>query len=542
MFDDLKKFIFNIFNIFASNIFLLAVITVLISINAGGNYFYKVLPICIAVLIYFIPKKKIMNFLSVLSFALLFSVFRFLLPLVFNLLSSLFILNKLICFMIFDFLLAFFGFYILNIILFIVYELLTKGRVEFKKVVVNKKKVIISLVVIVLVTGFCLIKELPKYRFGYFVEGPEMKYEHGSDAVFKLKDGNILFLGNLGSFNVHNRDYTQTEIYDYKNNKFIIINMPKDFLYLADGLLLKNNKLLLTCVSDLKNPAVIPDNFGNKDNDVFAYNKMTIINLDTMKVEKILTKHLPLNECGAYARFTLLGDNKIFIIYKNLQNEIYVEIYDLKNNTSKILNKKYSYKKSYYDSQELAVDNNKVLIFNTNGTVEKYDDVKNEISVVGNIIPRKNFVLQKLNNKEVAILGGNNCIYRSNANPKYSCQDIQDVEIYNLDTNKVRRVGNLMVERSGSASSSNKYYFGTSLFKNNLIFIAGGSLPYYNNFGSNALKSAEIFNYQTGKSYRLPDMPYRLQNSKIFTLDNGDILITDFHKKTVLFKTWKRGD
>ena len=70
--------------------------------------------------------------------------------------------------------------------------------------------------------------QVNKYRFGYFVKGPQMKYEHDGD-ILKLEDGNILILGS----NSHKSPYqnrwsindlkileTPSEIYNVSENKF----------------------------------------------------------------------------------------------------------------------------------------------------------------------------------------------------------------------------------------------------------------------------------------------------------------------------------
>ena len=58
------------------------------------------------------------------------------------------------------------------------------------------KKVFIGIIgLIAIIWLIFFIKDIPKYRFGYFVEGPELKYEHKDADVLKLENGNVLVLG-----------------------------------------------------------------------------------------------------------------------------------------------------------------------------------------------------------------------------------------------------------------------------------------------------------------------------------------------------------
>lgn len=58
---------------------------------------------------------------------------------------------------------------------------------------ISKKWIFFSIIAIVFIV--IAIKILLPYRWGYFVEGPQMKYEHNGDFI-TLENGDVLILGN----------------------------------------------------------------------------------------------------------------------------------------------------------------------------------------------------------------------------------------------------------------------------------------------------------------------------------------------------------
>ena len=116
------------------------------------------------------------------------------------------------------------------------------------------KKNIIGVVLITVILLVMFIKDVPKYRF--FTKGLELKHKHGSNNqnVFKLDNDNIFILGQ----NNDNGDYIPSEIYDIKANKVKEIILPKNIHYWDNGLLLNDNKLLIT-------HAYNPNNLKYKD-------------------------------------------------------------------------------------------------------------------------------------------------------------------------------------------------------------------------------------------------------------------------------------
>jgi len=78
------------------------------------------------------------------------------------------------------------------------------------------------------------------FRHNYFINGPEMLYDHGSTpAVVKLQNGNILVLGG----NTQN-----AEIYDVKQNKFFATKGKLNYIRSSgsNAILLKDGAVLIT--------------------------------------------------------------------------------------------------------------------------------------------------------------------------------------------------------------------------------------------------------------------------------------------------------
>lgn len=126
----------------------------------------------------------------------------------------------------------------------------------------NKKvKKILIIIFAVLFIAY-LVKELPKYRWGYFVKGPDMNYprRYYYNSI-KVNDNEILVLGHkrvpslktLSSLTPQERVLyydTPNEIYNSELNQFNVLDMNfgGDIYYEPEGVLLSENKVLLTNV------------------------------------------------------------------------------------------------------------------------------------------------------------------------------------------------------------------------------------------------------------------------------------------------------
>ena len=193
--------ILKLFKKIIDNTFLFAIIIFLISIpiyNGSVKLYFFI----IVAAAYFLINKKIIAFKNLVLFSLIFSLLRPIYYLIkIGILSFLFSSNKIVNFCILDFLNAFFVFYLSNIILYCGYKIIRKEKFDFSlmkenfKKFFNSKKTKIALALILIIIGFFFVKELPKYRYGYFVDGPEMKYQHFKNSFIKLENGNILAVG-----------------------------------------------------------------------------------------------------------------------------------------------------------------------------------------------------------------------------------------------------------------------------------------------------------------------------------------------------------
>ncbi len=401
----------------------------------------------------------------------------------------------------------------------------------------TKKFFIRFLVLIAIIWLIFFIKDIPKYRFGYFIEGPELKYEHRGADVLKLENGNVLILGQ----NAHSCPTQESckdnimpvvevpsEIYNAKTNKIEELRLPNNIRYQAKGILLKNNKLLLTHAydpSDKSYPKV--KKVGELTKDIkppYLYDSMAVVNLNTVKVERVLKKKINQKHIPDYkwTNFTLLENNKILII--DFPNNT-MEIYNLENNTSKIspntkINKEFG-------SVVITKDKNKALIFGPTklpydkytdleygelDDVLEYNDETEIINPVGKVMRRDFPLIKKINNNKLLIMGGD-------FKGKW---DLREIEIYNLNNNNSEVIAKLKQERNFEITTQASSFNG-ALIDDKYFLIAGGS------FGGKPFeitkKTTEILDLQNFTIKEGPKMHRRQANYKMITLNNGNILL-----------------
>lgn len=287
---------------------------------------------------------------------------------------------------------------------------------------------------IIIVFIFTLIN-ISKYRFGYFIKGPIMQYTHNKSDIITLNDGNILVFGTNDYRISKNTQIAKLvrqipfEIYNPDENKFINYKFPIDFAYLPKGLLLNDNKLLLTFVYDYK-----------KTNVNFPYSSMAIVNLETKKFENIIQKKInkQYKPNLENTSFTLLNNGEILII--DFENQI-SEIYNYKNNSSKVLNIKVN---KQYGSKVIAHDKNKALIFDNSGNVQEFDASTLKFKVLGKYSGRENGILKRINSNEILLLGGNEYPFSFTV----PSDNGQEIEIYNTKTNTSKVICKLQKKRN----------------------------------------------------------------------------------------------
>lgn len=371
-----------------------------------------------------------------------------------------------------------------------------------------KQKLIIALVILTVL--ICCIPYFFRYRFGYFEKGGTTNFPHyKSSDIVKLDDGNLLLIGDNTYYDDQNNNLsTPFEIYFSDANKFEEIKFDiGNLLYYPKGILLNDNKLLLTYVSQPPN---------------MRYDLMAIVDLKTRKLEKVFKKKINIQrrpQVSSYPlyqeQFLKLDNGKVFII--NFANpKTIIEIYSPKTNSSKLLNVDIN---KGFGSKIIEAGKDKVLIFgpDRNDTksistdVLEYDDATETIKVVGKILNGKDIELTKLNDNEILIYG-------------------KDFEIYNIKNNSSKLVGTERFKKHRKFDNlAGKWTYSLIPVNEKYILITGGtvgdgSLTFYR-------KSTEILDTETGKFYVAPDMHSKRGMHKIIKLNDGKFFVIDSGNK-----------
>lgn len=385
----------------------------------------------------------------------------------------------------------------------------------------GKKLVAILIISIIgLLSAYFIIKKLPELRFGYFIKINGTKYRHFASDMLKMDNGNILILGHNEKINSPNKpakfEEVPSEIFDYKESKFHDLKLPNTIKYLPKGIMLSENKLLLTYVSDLS------------DNSEF-YNSMAIVNLNINKIEKIIKKEIttPYEYGDNNTKFLYLNDNSIFIF--DYKNKI-AEIYDLKTNKSTLIkNIKYNQGWNFIYALE---QNNDVLIFGTKCT---------DTSDKNYCVLKYNKQTKTFTNTPIEPFNYNSSVIKLNNN-KVAIIENSKINILDSSTFDLLAKSDLIEKREeglcywGSCSDAIQ-------LSDNLILITGGKKGDYPDIKK--LKTAEIYDLNNQKSYKITNMPIGFSEHKMIELDDGNIIILEtdnpYSKKTVLFKYFKFG-
>lgn len=403
-----------------------------------------------------------------------------------------------------------------------------------------KKNFIRIVLLIAVIWLIFFIKDIPKYRFGYFVEGPELKYEHRDADVLKLENGNVLILGQ----NAHSCPTQESckddimpvvevpsEIYNVKTNKIEELRLPNNIRYQAKGILLKNNKLLLTYAydsSDNSYPKI--KKVGEDIKDIkppYLYDSMAIVNLDTVKVERIIKKQI--NKIKSYNPNWYFGEKFIFLNNSDVLmidfNNTVAEVFDIQKINSKLLN--IEIPTSIY-STVIAKDKNKVLIFGENNlkkeaeqnaqlnnmdNVYEYNVTTEKLKPVGEVLRRNKTTIKRINKDEIMIMGGETDAPEQEFN-------VRNIEIYNISKNTSEIVGKLIKTHATHRTHTDKIVF--EKINNKYILIVGGHKP---NYSFDAfLITTEIFDLENNKTYIGPNMLYYPVAVKGIKLIDGSIL------------------
>ncbi len=363
----------------------------------------------------------------------------------------------------------------------------------------NNLKIFFVLLFVIALSCLILFGNINKYKYGYFIEGTNLKYNHynGYNNVFRLDDNNIFILGENG---------IPSELYDIKTNTVKEIIFPPNLFYWSDGILLKNNRLLLTNA-----------HITNSNKKIVPYGSIIILDLNNMQIEKVIAKYI--NVTKEPKRLTtayLLSDNQIFMYqYGN------IEIIDIDSGTSTIINDV-----NIPDGKFIPIQDNKVLIFaNSNkknpnkffyDSIYEFDIITKKLILINQIEPRDYPLIKKINSNEIVILGSRT--------PK---ENNKIIEIYNINENKSKKISNLILNRCTYENSLN-----FEMFDKNKLLITGGrcgmNLSFIPTLNSkNPMKQSEILNLETNDNILGPISKYFIHGSSMVALKNGDIFITN---------------
>ena len=406
------------------------------------------------------------------------------------------------------------------------------------------KKVFIGIIgLIAIIWLIFFIKDIPKYRFGYFVEGKTLKFnEYRNTDILKLENGNILILGS----NINGK-YTPSELYDVRKNKTHLIFLPQDIYYWGNGFLLKNNRLLLTNVYN-------QNKHEYRAKKAYPYDSMAVVDLNSLTIEKIIKKKIneiyePLLHVN-HSNIVMFDNNKVFIL--DNKNKA-IEIHNLEKNTSKLLTNLPLNISGYIAI--IPTKPNRILLFGENNlskekeqnirygdldNVYEYDDATSTIKPVGKTMRRWSPIVKKINKNKILIMSGQ--VYL----PTGKVTKVKEIEIYDIDTNSSKIVANINIERCNIIPESSGFN-GANFGKDKFLIIGGlcdiNSL-YKATTNSDPTRQSEILDLKTYNIQLGPKTPKKVTGQKMITLDNGNIFISSSRRigdsKTVqIFKQWR---
>jgi len=445
------------------------------------------------------------------------------------------------------------------------------------------KKFFIRVLVFLIVLSFVafLIKEIPKYRFGYFTD--KAKLGHVYNTSLLLSNNNILFLGKRWldcpdivypdgtireTTNCKQKQIFENpfELYEPKTNKITTLGNIRDYLYKPNGVLLDNNRLLLIyaynpnsgnypkddtaweygfCLKDTtkKHWAICKDQ-EKYFKPPYVYDSMIIVNLNTMKVEKEIKKKINKTNMinPSSTKFALLDNNKLLII--DAEDKI-GEVYDFKTDKSKVIK-----------NVDINIDKMNALIPLTDGeallfgsmvpedpknTQEKFSKVykfsyaTKTFKPVCKTINRYDPIIRKVDSNRIIILGG-----KSAGTKGGTSFSLPEIEIFNTKTNEAKVVARLPEAPCYLQYRGNS--FNGAMIDDKHFLIAGGQTCNYP--FTRYYKTPLILNLDNYSFTKTMDLPYEMVEQQMVSLDSGGVLMINglkkYNKQILIFKTWRR--
>lgn len=394
----------------------------------------------------------------------------------------------------------------------------------------------VKLTILILICLFSsLIAVLFKHRYGYWERIGDYwwDYPFRSDVLL-LPDEKLMFLGcncpqshNPSNWSISQLvlEDTPSAIYDLKSKKIDKFNIPTDIIYLPYGVLLKNNKLLLTYVY---NPNGENKNYSNVSSGE-AYTSMAVVDLKTARIEKVIPNKIKKSYSCRHVSttFTLLGNGNVLII--NFKDDV-AEVFNPTTNTTKLLSIK-THKEPgstvvpYGKSKALIIgettDAFRVSPSRINGSLEEnileydsileYDDSTGKCNSIGRVL-RREVPEASVINQSLIIVGGR--INFSSGATRSS----RHIEIFDLQNNTSRIVETFKAKRNGGT-------FSIVPINSRYILIVGGwwgTYPFYH-----TQRTTEIIDLKNNKIFFGPQTAERTAAPWVFKLASGNILVVD---------------
>ena len=357
------------------------------------------------------------------------------------------------------------------------------------------------------------------------------KHLYPIDGV-KLKTGDVLFYsferyiplpgGGFRSANTGEteNEYKFVEIYRAKTHKIEAAAKPMYYHSQSQAVELPNGKVLFAgaycSISDRMPERNTPDVLQLCDDS--AHIELYDPSTNTFSVGPAML--IPRTQMA----MALMQDGRVLVAdgspelkispLKNLVNlTAQAEVYDPKTNQF-LLTSKMNPEVKDLDSTGITLDTGKVLILRNSWQPNLIYDPKKEIfyPIENYKEYRTNPVVKKLLDGRVLILGGLG----------HKRESLTSVEIFDPQTEKFRLISNMIVARGDSTD------FDATVLKDGRVFIAGGFLdvkePWWNEHFE-SLDSTEIFDPKKEAFYPSGKMKKARTAEKLFTLDNGEVLI-----------------
>lgn len=387
--------------------------------------------------------------------------------------------------------------------------------------------------------------QVNKYRFGYFVKGPQMKYEHEEPtAIITLNDNEILILGhnrpdvseilsthyNFGKQTKLEKEFYKkyhnipSEIYNFKTNEFKNFPLNQEVFYEPEGIALDKNKILLT--------NVCKTNKHNKDATIDCYKNMLIAiynfktNSYSFKKNLVKRKHMYID---------IINEDKILIIgghhisalwFEFVPNEILKQDksqkineaileYDLKNNTVKSIDIIPANIK--INKNNIIKLKNKVYIFSYDQSIYKLDLATLNLKKMLTLQSKKEITsLSKLPEDKIAFINNNK------------------IFIYNIKNNEIEIEMLLPIQRKNQKITP---------ISNDILLITGGVKICFPSNYCNA-KETEFLDLKNKKIYKGVNIERQADisannNTQIIFFGTKAFLAP---KNTVIFKSFMKGE